>query len=235
VLPLRDLNPTRRTPYVTWSLIALCFLVFLYELSLGSGPGEEDLALFLTQWGAVPVRITTAFDSGQFLSQDTFGLISSQFLHAGWLHILGNMLYLWIFGNNIEDRLGPVLYLGFYLLAGVVAGLTQVVIDPGSQVPLVGASGAIAGVLGAYLVLYPRARVLSAVFFGYFVQVVAVPAVIVLGLWFVLQLISGAASLGAPTAAEGGVATFAHVGGFVMGVLVGLLLRARPAFRSRVG
>ena len=235
MLPLRDLNPTRRTPYVTWSLIALCSLVFLYELSLGPGTGEDGLAALLTQWGAVPGRITTALNRGEVVSPATLGLVSSQFLHGGWLHILGNMLYLWIFGNNIEDRLGPVLYLAFYLVAGVVAGLTQVVIDPWSQVPLVGASGAIAGVLGAYLVLYPGARVLSAVFLGYFVQLVAVPAVIVLGLWFVLQLLSGAASLGAPTAAEGGIATFAHVGGFVMGVLAGLLLRAGSSRRWRVG
>ncbi len=162
-------------------------------------------------------------------------MLSSQFLHAGWLHILGNMLYLWIFGNNVEDRLGPIPYVFFYLAAGVVAGLTQVFIDPTSTVPLVGASGAIAGVLGAYLVLYPGARVLSMVFLGYFLQVIAVPAVLVLGFWFVLQLLTGAASLGASSAADGGVATFAHVGGFAMGVVVGLLLRAWPSRTAGVG
>jgi membrane associated rhomboid family serine protease len=189
----------------------------------------------LTRYGAVPAKVTGALDHGQFFSSGTFGLVTSQFLHAGWLHILGNMLYLWIFGNNIEDILGPLPYLVFYLAAGIVAGLTQVVIDPSSDIPLVGASGAIAGVLGAYLVLFPGAKVQSLVFFGYFVTVVAVPAVISLGLWFLLQLVTGFASLGAPSAAEGGVATFAHVGGFVMGLGVGLLLRARPGRSGRVG
>jgi membrane associated rhomboid family serine protease len=236
VIPLRDLNPTRRTAYVTYGLIAACFVVFLYELSLQvGGGGEASLDAFLTRWGAVPDGVTTAVERGQILSSATFGLVSSQFLHAGWLHILGNMLYLWIFGNNIEDRLGPVLYLLFYLAAGIGAGLTQVVIDPHSTVPLVGASGAIAGVLGAYLVLYPGARVLSLVFLGYFITTVNVPAVITLGLWFLLQLITGVASLGAPTAAGGGVATFAHVGGFVAGMAVGLLLRIGRAGATRMG
>jgi membrane associated rhomboid family serine protease len=235
MLPLRDLNPTRRTPFVTWGLIAVCFLVFLYELSIESNRGEEGLAAFLMRYGAVPGRITTALSHGDLFSSATFGLITSQFLHAGWLHIVGNMLYLWIFGDNIEDILGPLPYLVFYLAAGIVAGLTQVLIDPSSDLPLVGASGAIAGVLGAYLVLFPGARVLSLVFFGYFANVVAVPAVIVLGLWFLLQLVSGVASLGAPSAASGGVATFAHVGGFVMGLVVGLILRARPGRPGSVG
>jgi membrane associated rhomboid family serine protease len=235
MIPLHDLNPTRRTAVVTYGLIAACFVVFLYELSLQVGGSDASLNAFLTRWGAVPARVSSAIGHGDFLSQATFGLISSQFLHGGWLHILGNMLYLWIFGNNIEDRLGPVLYLLFYLSAGVVAGLTQVYIDPQSTVPLVGASGAIAGVLGAYLILYPGARVVSLVFLGYFITTVNVPAVIVLGLWFVLQLITGVASLGAPNAADGGVATFAHVGGFVMGMAVGLLLRAGSARTGRMG
>jgi membrane associated rhomboid family serine protease len=146
------------------------------------------------------------------------------FLHAGWLHILGNMLYLWIFGNNVEDRLGRIPFLLFYLVGGITAALTQVVIDPHSQVPLVGASGAIAAALGAYIVLFPGARILSLVFLGFFYQLLEVPALVILGFWFVLQLISGAAALGATTA-TGGVAFFAHIGGFVMGVAVGLLLR----------
>jgi membrane associated rhomboid family serine protease len=227
MLPLRDLNPAQRTPYVTWGLIAACFLVFLYELTIQSNGGDAGLEVFLTRYGAIPARITAAIDHGQLFGSATFGLVSSQFLHAGWLHILGNMLYLWIFGNNVEDRLGPIPYLLFYLVAGVVAGLTQVALAPDSTVPLVGASGAIAGVLGAYLVLFPGARVVSIVFLGFFAQLVTVPAVLILGLWFVLQLITGVASLGATTAAEGGVATFAHVGGFVMGLAVGLILRSR--------
>jgi membrane associated rhomboid family serine protease len=236
MIPLHDLNPTRRTAVVTYGLIAACFLVFLYELTLQAGRGgEASLDAFFLRWGAVPDRVSTALAQGNLFSQATFGLVSSQFLHAGWLHILGNMLYLWIFGNNIEDRLGPVPYLVFYIAAGIVAGLTQVVIDPHSTVPLVGASGAIAGVLGAYLVLYPTARVVSLVFLGYFITTVNVPAIIVLGLWFVLQLITGVASLGAPTLESGGVATFAHVGGFVMGMAVGLLLRSTSARPGRVG
>jgi rhomboid family protein len=233
MLPLHDINPTRRTPYVTWALIAVCFLVFLYELSIQSNRGEAGLEAFLTRYGAVPGKITAALSHGDIFSSATFGLVTSQFLHGGWLHILGNMLYLWIFGNNIEDILGPVPYLIFYLVAGIIAGMTQVLIDPNSEVPLVGASGAIAGVLGAYLVLFPGARVMSVVFFGYFANVVAVPAVIVLGLWFLLQLVSGVASLGAPNASSGGVATFAHLGGFVMGLVVGVILRARPGQQDR--
>jgi membrane associated rhomboid family serine protease len=235
MLPLRDLNPTRRTPYVTWGLIALCFLVFLYELSIQSNRGDQGLEAFLTRFGAVPSRITAALQHGEIFSSATLGLVTSQFLHGGWLHILGNMLYLWIFGNNIEDVLGPLPYLLFYLVAGIVAGLTQVLIDPGSSVPLVGASGAIAGVLGAYVVLFPRARVQSLVFLGYFASLVNVPAVIVLGLWFLLQLVTGVASLGAPTADSGGVATFAHVGGFVLGLLVGAILRVTRPGQSAPG
>jgi membrane associated rhomboid family serine protease len=157
------------------------------------------------------------------------------FLHGGWLHVLGNMLYLWIFGNNVEDRLGRLPYLVFYLVGGVVAALAQVVIDPTSTNPLVGASGAIAAALGAYVVLFPGARILSLVFLGFFYQLLEVPALLILGFWFVLQLISGFASLGPTTAQEGGVAFFAHIGGFALGVVVGLLLRARGGDSQRRG
>jgi membrane associated rhomboid family serine protease len=149
------------------------------------------------------------------------------FLHAGWLHLLGNMLYLWIFGNNVEDLMGRPLFLGFYLLGGVAAVAGQMAIDPASEVPMIGASGAISATLGAYLVLYPRARIQSLVFLGFFYQLIAVPAVIVLGFWFVLQVIDGLGSLGAATGVEGGVAFFAHIGGFVVGALLALPLRAR--------
>jgi len=147
------------------------------------------------------------------------------FLHGCWIHLGGNMLYLWIFGNNIEDRFRRLRFLGCYLLAGIAAAATQVLRDPGSESPIIGASGAIAGVLGAYLVLYPRARVLSLVFLGFFYQVLQVPAVLVLGLWFALQLLSGLMSLG-PSATDGGVALFAHIGGFLFGVAVGLVVRS---------
>jgi membrane associated rhomboid family serine protease len=224
VIPLRDKNPTRRTPVVTIGLIVACFAVFALELSITASGGDPALERFFERWGAVPARITAALESGDYFSQAILGMITSMFLHGGWLHILGNMLYLWIFGNNVEDRLGRLPFLVFYLVGGITAALTQVVIDPHSEVPLVGASGAIAAALGAYIVLFPGARILSLVFLGFFYQLLEVPALVLLGFWFVLQLINGATALGATTA-SGGVAFFAHIGGFALGVVVGLLLR----------
>jgi membrane associated rhomboid family serine protease len=225
VIPLRDANPTRRTPVVTLALIAACFVVFAYELGrLGSG-GMDALDAFATEWGIVPAEISSAWASGTNLGGEGLTLITSQFLHGGWLHLLGNMLFLWIFGNNVEDRLGRIRFLVFYLVGGTVAGLTQVGINPESPIPTIGASGAIAATLGAYLVLFPRARITSLVFLGFFYQLIDVPAVVVLVFWFLLQLIDGIASLGV-TDASGGVAFFAHIGGFVFGALVGLVMRA---------
>jgi membrane associated rhomboid family serine protease len=225
MIPLRDANPTRRTPIVTLALIVACFVVFAYELGrLGSG-GPDALDAFATEWGIVPAQLTAAWATGRDLVGEALTLITSQFLHGGWLHLLGNMLYLWIFGNNVEDRLGRIRFLGFYLVGGLVAGLTQVAIAPDSPIPTIGASGAIAATLGAYVVLFPRARITSLVFLGFFYQLIDVPAVIVLVFWFLLQLIDGIASLGV-TDASGGVAFFAHIGGFVFGALVGLVIRA---------
>ncbi|HUP54157.1 MAG TPA: rhomboid family intramembrane serine protease [Methylomirabilota bacterium] len=225
MIPLRDANPTRRTPVVTIALIAVCFVVFAYELGrLGSG-GTDALDAFATEWGIVPADLTRAWASGTSLGGEALTLITSQFLHGGWLHILGNMLFLWIFGNNVEDRLGRIRFLAFYLVGGIVAGLTQVAIDPDSAVPTIGASGAIAATLGAYVVLFPRARITSLVFLVFFYQLIDVPAVVVLVFWFVLQLIDGIASLGV-TDASGGVAFFAHIGGFVFGTVVALVVRA---------
>jgi membrane associated rhomboid family serine protease len=224
VIPLRDRNPTRRTPIVTIGLIVACFVAFALELSITASGGDPALERFFEQWGAVPARITAALESGDYFGRATLGMITSMFLHGGWLHIIGNMLFLWIFGNNVEDRLGRLPYLAFYLAGGVVAALTQVAIAPGSTVPVIGASGAIAAVLGAYIVLYPRARVQSLVYLGFFYQLIQVPAVILLGLWFLIQDFSGFMALGAP-GADGGVALFAHIGGFVAGVLVGLAIR----------
>jgi membrane associated rhomboid family serine protease len=225
VIPLRDRNPTRTFPFVTVALIGACFAVFLYELSLTASGGDEALNRFFLTWGAVPARISQSVEAGNLLSQATFGLVTSQFLHGGWLHILGNMLYLWIFGNNIEDRLGHLRFLAFYLVGGIIAALTQLWVDPASEQPLVGASGAIAAALGAYLIVFPGARILTFLTLGFFIQLIEVPALIVLGFWFVLQLFSGAVSLGGDNA-EGGVAFFAHIGGFVFGMAVGALLRA---------
>jgi membrane associated rhomboid family serine protease len=225
LIPLRDRNPTRRTPIVTFALIGACFAAFAVELSVTATGGDAALEAFFRRWGAVPAGITAAVDAGDLGSPAIVGILSSMFLHGGWLHLLGNMLFLWIFGNNVEDRLGRAWFLGFYFVGGIAAALTQVVIDPQSTVPLVGASGAIAAALGAYIVLYPGARILSLLFLGFFMQVIEVPALIVLGYWFVLQLISGFAAFGAATA-QGGVAFFAHIGGFALGALVGLVLRA---------
>jgi membrane associated rhomboid family serine protease len=206
VIPLRDANPTARTPLVTLSLVIACFVAFAWELGLMA--------------------------SGDYLSIETATLVTSQFLHGGWFHLLGNMLYLWIFGNNVEDRFGRLGFLGFYLLGGALAGLTQVAVDPTSTVPTIGASGAIAATLGAYFVLFPRARVTSLVFLGFFYQLIDVPAVIVLGFWFVLQLIDGLASLGA-VQSGGGVAFFAHIGGFVVGALMArVIVMISPRMRG---
>ena len=235
MIPLRDANPTRRTPIVTLGLIVACIVVFAYELGLDA-TSPARLQDFVTDWGVVPSELLGAWERGEYLSQETATLLTSQFLHGGIVHLLGNMLYLWIFGNNIEDRLGRPLFVLFYLGGGVVAGLTQVAVDPASSIPTVGASGAIAATLGGYLVLFPRARITTLVFLGFFYQLINVPAVVVLGFWFVLQLFDGLASLGGETI--GGIAFFAHIGGFVAGVLAVRLFAAggrRPAARGPVG
>ena len=223
MIPLRDANPTRRTPVVTIALIAACVAVFVVELAVESG-GQAALGAFFERFGAMPARISEAIAVGRWTDPAMAGIVTSLFLHGGWLHLAGNMLFLWIFGNNIEDRLGRLPFLAFYLVGGIVAALTQVAIEPGSTVPLVGASGAIAAALGAYLIIFPGARILSLVFLGFFYQLIEVPAIVILGYWFVFQLVDGAAALGAPTAG-GGVAFFAHIGGFLLGVVVGLPLR----------
>ena len=222
MIPLRDANPTRRPAVVTLSIVIACCVAFAWELGLGAGSGEAALEHTIGAWGVVPARLTGAWARGDYLSVDTLTLLTSQFLHGGWLHLLGNMLYLWIFGNNVEDRLGRAGFLLFYLAGGVVAGLAQVVVDPGSNAPTIGASGAIAATLGAYIVFFPGAKVTSLVFFGFFIQLIKIPAVIVLGFWFVLQLVDGVASLG--VSQSGGVAFFAHIGGFAAGAIVAWLV-----------
>ena len=227
MIPLHDANPTRRTPVITLAIVAACALVYGYQLLLLlANGGEAALAAFITRWGVVPAELVAAFRAGAVASMESLTLITSQFLHGSLVHIGGNMLFLWIFGNNIEDRFGRFRFLAFYLVGGIVAGLTQVAIDPTSTIPTIGASGAIAAVLGAYLVLFPRARVTTAVFLIFFYQLIEVPAVIVLGFWFVLELFDGLGSLGAMGAATtGGVAFFAHIAGFVFGAAVALLYR----------
>ena len=219
MIPLRDANPTRRTPLITLALVIACFVAFAWELGLMAGGAEAGLEAFITDWAVIPADLTAAWSRGDYLSHASATLVTSQFLHGGWFHLLGNMLYLWIFGNNVEDRFGRLGFLLFYLFGGALAGLSQVAIDPASTIPTIGASGAIAATLGAYLVLFPRARVTSLVFLGFFYQLIDVPAVIVLGFWFVLQLIDGLTSLGIDQSG-GGVAFFAHIGGFVVGAVL---------------
>lgn len=228
MLPLRDENPSYTTPWVTYALIALNILVFLYELSLG----QHGLRGFFTDYAVVPVAVLhdlrqVAHGHSAALPK-LVPLFTSMFMHAGWLHLAGNMWFLWIFGDNVEDRLGHVPYLVFYLLAGIIASLSQVWSDPTSSLPSLGASGAIGGVLGAYIVLYPGARVLTLVPLGFFLTTMRVPAVLFLGIWFVMQSLHGIASLGAATAQTGGTAFFAHIGGFLAGVLVGFVAKALP-------
>jgi membrane associated rhomboid family serine protease len=211
MFPISDVIPSRTVPFVTVSLIIANALVFLYMLTLPNG----QLEAFVSTYAVVPA----------WFSVPT--LFTSQFLHAGWMHIIGNMLYLWIFGDNVEDRLGHVGYLVFYLGAGAVAAILQVYFNPSSTVPMLGASGAIAAVMGAYFVLYPQSRVLTAIFIVIFFDVVEIPAVFFLGIWFVMQLLSGVGSLGITNSTAGGTAFWAHVGGFVVGFLTGLILRSR--------
>ena len=225
MIPLRDANPVRRTPVITLALIVACIVVFAYQLGRLATGGEASLDTFVTTWALIPAQLVEAINAGAYVSQETATLVTSQFLHGGLLHIAGNLLFLWIFGNNIEDRFGRLPFLVFYLVGGVVAGLTQVAVDPTSAIPTIGASGAIAATLGAYLVLFPRARVTTAIFLIFFYQLIDVPAVVVLALWFVLQLVDGFGSLGMAGASAGGVAFFAHIGGFVFGAAVALLVR----------
>jgi membrane associated rhomboid family serine protease len=216
MLPLKDDQPSYSTPYVNWFLIGLNILIFLFQATLD----PRSSKLLAEQFGEVPSHLA-AFVAGSHrytLPQVVLPFFTSMFLHGGWAHVLGNMWFLYIFGDNVEDYLGHFKYLVFYLISGLIAMGTQVAIYPHSNVPTIGASGAIAGVLGAYFVLYPRARVLT----WFFVFIVYIPAWFVLGEWFVMQFLSGTASLSmAQTGRElGGVAFWAHVGGFVAGMLM---------------
>lgn len=213
MIPLQDLNPTRRWPLFTFGLIVLNVLVFLWEQTLSA----DQLQRAILNISVVPANLTAA----PFSLESLLDSIRSMFLHGGWAHLGGNMLYLYLFGDNIEDRFGRPLYLLLYFLSGFVAIFAQVIIDPTSPIPLVGASGAIAGVLGCYLVLFPGVRVRGIIPLGLFSRMAEWPAWAVLALWFVLQLFSGLMSLGVETG--GGVAFFAHIGGFVAGAALGWL------------
>jgi len=208
VIPLRDTIPSSRVPVVNYTIIALNVAVFLHEATLGS-----RIEGFLFTYGLVPREFTLT------------AVFTSMFVHAGWLHVLGNMLYLYIFGDNVEDRLGHVRYVLFYLLCGAAAGATHALTAVHSGVPVVGASGAIAGVSGAYFLFFPNSRVVTILPIFIFIQIVEVPAVFFLLIWFMWQLVSGVATLG--VASQGGVAVWAHVGGFIAGMILGPVLRRR--------
>lgn len=217
MFPLRDINPTRRFPILTYTLIAANVLVFLWETTLSE---RQLFEVFLT-YSVVPRLLM----EDPFSQEAVLDVFRSMFFHGGWGHLLGNMLYLYLFGDNIEDYLGKLLFLFVYFASGIAAVIAQVVIDPTSTIPLVGASGAIAGILGGYLILFPGVRVQGIIFLGFFGFLREFPAWLVLGFWFVIQLFNGIASLGVPTEATGGgVAFFAHIGGFVLGLVLTFIL-----------
>jgi membrane associated rhomboid family serine protease len=222
MIPLRDDNPARTVPVVTRALIVVNVAAFLFELTRGPG-----LRAFVSDWGLVPARLSDAVAGTGSPSHAIATVFTSMFLHGGWFHVLGNMWYLWIFGDNVEDRLGSLRFVAFYLVSGLVSALVHVLIHPWSTAPTIGASGAIAGVLGAYALAFPRARVVTLVPVFFFFQIVALPALLVLGFWFVFQLFSGTFSLG--TGATSGVAWWAHIAGFAFGFLAMGLIGRPPA------
>ncbi|ODS32928.1 MAG: rhomboid family protein [Candidatus Scalindua rubra] len=220
MIPIRDKNPSSTFPYVTIGIIVVNVIVFLIELSLGT-----RLDGFIMEYGVVPLKVTYYSQVPDLTFMNTFfPFISSMFLHGGFIHLIGNMWFLWIFGDNIEDKLGHFKYLGFYILCGIIASSVHVFFNSQSGVPCVGASGAIAGVLGAYMITFPHARVVTIVPLFIFLQVIELPAMIVLGFWFVIQFFNGAASISA-SATSGGVAWWAHIGGFVSGVIIFFIMR----------
>jgi membrane associated rhomboid family serine protease len=214
MIPLRDVIPSRTTPYITVTIIFANVLAWLYELALP----RDELTLFLQAYGVVPARFEPPT------------LVTSMFLHGNWFHVVGNMWYLWIFGDNVEDRVGHVRFCVFYLLCGLVAAGGQVLMDPDATLPMIGASGAIAGVMGAYFVLYPRSRVLTLIPLIIFWEVIEVPAIVLLGFWFLMQLFN-AGAIAATASTGGGIAFMAHVAGFVSGV-AGIYLLRKPKGRQ---
>jgi len=227
MIPLKNLSPRLTFPAMTLFLIAVNVLVFLYQVSLPDRAAEA----FVQLYGMVPARVSLAL-AGQHhvtFEQAFMPLFTSMFLHGGWLHILGNMWFLWIFGGQVEDRLGHFTYLVFYLICGLGSGVAQMAFSWGSKLPAIGASGAIAGVLGAYIVFFPSSRILTLVPLFIIWFTAQIPALVFIGLWFLVQFLSGISAVGA--ASMGGVAWWAHVGGFLLGVLIAQFYRvsSRPA------
>lgn len=230
MIPLGDRNPRRSTPLITWCLVAANIAVFLYEMSHQTAQGMA----YLQGYMMVPREVTQGVDVGPqtHLNPEWLTIFSSMFMHANIAHLAGNMLYLWVFGDNVEDRLGHIPYLLFYLLAGLGASAAHIYSDPSSTVPTLGASGAIAGVLGAYIVLFPHARVTTLIPLGFFIDIRPVPAWLLLGFWFVLQVLSQ--GIGSQVGGQG-VAYMAHIGGFLVGVLLIYLFPKRAQPRKRYG
>ena len=216
MLPLRDEIPSNRIPYVNYALIAINILVFLWQIQVG-----QSNPRWVYEFSLIPFQVTSNVTPDDFLH-----IFTSMFLHGGLAHIGGNMLYLWIFGDNIEEAMGHGRYLFFYLLGGLVASIAHILSSPFSRIPTVGASGAISAVLGAYLILFPKARVLTLVYLGYFIRLTMVPAIIVLGFWFLLQVFQGVLTMGRPDI--GGIAFWAHIGGFLTGLFLARLLARNP-------
>jgi membrane associated rhomboid family serine protease len=230
MLPLKDDRPSRAFPVITMLLIFANILAFLYQASLQAGAAALDARApeeFIREFGLVPCNVTGVCGVPPGVPPPAVTVLSSMFLHGGLLHLMGNMLYLWIFGNNVEAALGHGRFLSFYLLSGVLAALVQAALHPHSMVPLIGASGAVAGVLGAYLVMFPRATISTLLILGFFVRLVHVPAMIVLGFWFLIQFGNVLLERSIGAIEGGGVAWFAHVGGFLAGIALLFLMRPR--------
>jgi membrane associated rhomboid family serine protease len=226
MIPLRDINPTERFAVITYCLIVLNIGVFAYELMLGI-KGDEVL---LNAFALIPARLFGHEPATVVAIPVAATLVTSMFLHGGFLHIAGNMLYLWIFGNNVEDVTGRVRFIVFYLLCGLLAAAAHAYLNRSSFTPMIGASGAISGILGAYLLLFPRAKVVTLVMFGFYIRTVEIPAMFVLGFWFALQFLNALITSGS----AGGVAWYAHVAGFLSGILlIGLFKRRDVQFRGR--
>jgi membrane associated rhomboid family serine protease len=233
MIPLRDANPSRTFPLITIIIIVINVVVFLYEMSLG-----KNLDAFFNSFALIPARyFYLGTQDGFHFIERYYPFFTSQFLHGGWIHVIGNMWMFWIFGDNIEDRLGHFKFILFYLLCGVAAGFTHVYTNSSSPVPTVGASGAIAGVMGAYILLFPRSKIKTLIPIFFFIQIVDLPAVLFLGIWFLIQFLSGAIAL-ATGGAYGDVAWWAHIGGFVVGIVLILIIPRRKDyswFEKRTG
>ncbi|QCQ22840.1 rhomboid family intramembrane serine protease [Desulfoglaeba alkanexedens ALDC] len=228
MIPLRDVNHSNRVPVVTYAIIACCVVAFLYELALG-----REIERFFHLYGLVPIRYTEPKIAAHFsFFEQVLPFFTSMFLHGGWLHLIGNMWTLYIFGDNVESALGRGRYFAFYVLCGLAAALIHLVTNLDSRIPTIGASGAIAGVMGAYFVLYPHARILALVPIFFFLQLVEVPAYVFLGFWFLIQFFSGTLSVLGGQVQAGGIAWWAHIGGFGAGVLLLRVFKVRRTART---